>query len=104
MTTPEWPEQVSSDAIERACCAARMGVDTAIILGSARLRRLVHENLLKLARDGEFDVRYGVPAWRFRSGGTLLLVANATEARVTHARRGSHEIQEVVYPKAGRDD
>lgn len=102
--TPVWPEQVSGDAIERACCAARMGVDTAIILGSARLRRLVLENLTTLARDGEFDTRYGVPAWRFRSGGTLLLAANATEARLTHQRRGALEAQEVIYPKAGRED
>lgn len=103
----EWPDEISGEVIEHACDAARMGVTTAIVMGSARIRRLVQTNLaLLLAHDAQHDLRFGVPTWVFRGGGVLLLVANQREATVAYARRGGQNgpPPEVIYPKIGHED
>lgn len=99
----EWPEDVSKDAIERACEAARMGVNTAVVLGNSSMREVVQENLMVMAADAVFDPRYGISTWVFDGGGELLLTANLNAARLAyHQRNRSSEILEVVYPKSGR--
>ena len=99
----EWPPDVSGDAVERACEAARMGVDTAVILGSTRLRAAVHANLVVLASDGVFTAGSETSTWLFKDGGELTLAANLNAARSVHLRRHLHsDILEIVYPKASR--
>jgi hypothetical protein len=99
----EWPSDVSGDAVERACEAARMGVDTAVVLGNTRLRAAVQENLAVLAKDGEFCAYGDVSNWTFKGGGELTLAANLHAARAVHLlRHVSSDALEVVYPKANR--
>lgn len=103
----EWPDEVSGDSVTRACEAARLGVDTAIVLGSPKLRDAVQANLMEVASDAVFDPRFGVPTWVFKDGGELTLATNLNEAKQAHYDRltrrplGYTDL-EVVYPKTGR--
>lgn len=88
---PSIPEGVSPDAVERALEAARMGVDTALMVRTAAAENGLRDYLLALLQDdptARYDPRFGVVTWTFaKDGGDLFVTCSHQAAKNAHVRR-----------------